>query len=250
MNRRTFLTSLTSICVPATVNYNSQRNRSRETDTHSNTKSTASKEQEENWCESVTTDSNLQPLRTPSDTRSFTVTGSKTVTVYWKPDVFFQEAGFPFAYAVATVAGDEIFLNKSKKSNINEYTILHELAHNLGYEHGDGGIVNTSVALDSTTGDRKTDRKSLNDVTIDVATSFNGYNHITDWDIETLGTIGTDFAQGNTGIEQLSTTGKLFATVSPREDIYITTSHNGFGGVYEDTYNPNPENIYIGHFYK
>jgi len=202
--------------------------------------------EESDWC--ITTSTDTSALSFPDTDPDFTVLGSKNVDVYWKSQDFFDARGYFFAHAVANVGGTTIALNKGNSQYIDDYVILHELAHSLGYRHGDGGIVNTDVALFEDNGDRSGD--TLQSPTKDVGRSFDAYDIYSEWDVETLGKLGASFAQNNLLVSELGEAGKRFASNSTIEDIHIKNSHNGFGGIHDTTIKSNPTNVYAGHFYK
>lgn len=70
------------------------------------------------------------------------------------------------------------------------------------------------------------------------------------WDVETLGELGSEFAQDNLFVDELGTAGKRFASNSSIEDLHIRNSHNGFGGVYDSGPQADSDNVYAGRFYK
>jgi hypothetical protein len=191
---------------------------------------------------------------TPTDDPDFVVDGSaaKSINVHWRPESVFADLGFPFAHAYAIIGGEIIYLNSGAHSEINHYTLLHELAHSLGYRHGDGGIVNTDVALFADTGDRSPDGE-LAASTRDVAQTFAGLRHIDsgEWDVETLGDLGSDFAAGGTGISQLGIAGSEFAMADgqQREEVYFESDYDGFGGRFETGYRDDAANVLTGRYY-
>jgi hypothetical protein len=230
MNRRTFLSVASGAMVtPHTLN------------------STTSSDNEENsdWCASISDDASQ--LANPSGEPDFIVSGEKDVEVYWKPQEYFDERGYFFSYAVSNVGGSLITLNKGRLEEINDYVLLHELAHSLGYRHGDGGIVNTDTALRNT-GDRM--GNGLKKSTKDVGNSFDAYRIYNQWGVETLGELGVEFAQDNLLVTELGKAGERFASNSSVEDLHIRNSHNGFGGKYDSGLQPNSNNVYAGRFYK
>jgi hypothetical protein len=191
-----------------------------------------------------------------SDEPDFTVTvpnsSTDPVGIYWRPESDFTDLGVPFAYAYATLGGETIYLNSSEQSVIDHYTLLHELAHSLGYQHGDGGIVDTDVALFSDTGDRSSGG-GLAASTRDVAQTFTGLRHIDsgEWGVETLGDLGADFAAGATGISQLGIAGSEFAMADSkqREEVYFADDYDGFGGRFTPGYRDDATNILTGRYY-
>jgi hypothetical protein len=230
MNRRTFLSVASGVMVtPHALN------------------STTSSDNEENsdWCASIS--DNASQLANPSGEPDFIVSGEKDVEVYWKPQEYFDERGYFFSYAVSNVGGSLITLNKGRRAEINDYVLTHELAHSLGYRHGDGGIVNTDTAL-SDTGDRTGD--TLEESTKDVGNSFDAYEVYERWDVGVLGDLGVEFAQDNLLVTELGKAGQRFASNSSVEDIHIRNSHNGFGGKYDSGPQPKSKNVYAGRFYK
>jgi hypothetical protein len=206
------------------------------------------------WCiaESDTGDAGA-PL-TPTTDPDFVVDGSaaKSINVHWQPEAIFADLGVPFAYAYAAIGGETIYLNSGAQSRVDHYTLLHELAHSLGYRHGDGGVVNSDVALFANTGDRSPG-EGLAASTRDVAQTFAGLRHIDSggWDVEILGDLGSDFAAGGTGISQLGIAGSEFAMADgqQREEIYVTDSYDGFGGRFETGYRDDAANILTGRYY-
>lgn len=231
MNRREYVSTLATTTLSIGVLQN---------------KESSDKNSESNWC--ITTPEKESTLAFPDTDPDFTVLGSKNVDVYWKSQDFFDARGYFFADAVANVGGNIIALNKGNSQYIDDYVMLHELAHSLGYRHGDGGIVNTNVALFKDNGDRSGD--TLQSPTKDVGKSFDAYNLYTEWDVETLGELGASFAQNNLLVSELGEAGKRFASNNSIEDIHIKNSHNGFGGIHDTTIKSNPTNVYAGHFYK
>jgi len=207
---------------------------------------------EPEWCatkhksESGSGSGSAQPLA--SGEPAFTVTGTKTVDVFWRGQGFFDERGHFFARALGSVGGDTIVLNRDERGEIDDYTLLHELAHTLGYRHGSGGIVNSDVALSADTGDR--DGTELADPTRDVADSFDGYDIYEEWGVETLGDLGVAFAGDDLLVSELGTAGQRFAANSDVEDIHIKHSHDGFGGEFDAGPQPGSENVHAGRFYK
>jgi hypothetical protein len=202
--------------------------------------------EESDWC--ITTSTDTSALSFPNRDPDFVVSGSKDVNVYWVSQDFFDDRGYFFAYALAGINGNIIALNKAKKKDIDDYALLHELAHSLGYRHGDGGIVNTNVALFNNTGDRT--GKSLEQSTKEVGNSFNSYTIYTEWDINSLGNLGSEFAADDLILSELGEAGKRFASTSSIEDLHIDNSHNGMGGMYNTGNKEDPRNIYAGRFYK
>jgi hypothetical protein len=210
------------------------------------------------WCVTETP-SAAAPL-TPTDDPDFVVesadsgAGSATtpVEVHWRPESEFADLGFPFAYAFATVGGETVYLNSGAESEIDHYTLLHELAHSLGYRHGDGGVVNTDVALFPSTGDRSPGGE-LAASTRDVAQTFARLRHIDsgEWGVETLADLGADFAAGGTGISQLGIAGGEFAMADgqQREEVYFESDYDGFGGRFESGYRENQETVLTGRYY-
>lgn len=208
--------------------------------------STASNNEENSdWCVSIT--DKASQLANPSDEPDFVVSGEKDVEVYWKSQEYFDERGYFFSYGVSNVGGSLIILNKGRLEEINDYVLTHELAHSLGYRHGDGGIVNTDTALFNT-GDRTGD--TLEESTKDVGNSFDAYEVYKRWNIETLGILGTEFAQDNLLVTELGKAGQRFASNSSVEDLHIKNSHNGFGGKYDSGLQTDSDNVYAGRFYK
>jgi hypothetical protein len=130
--------------------------------------------------------------------------------------------------------------------------VLHELAHSLGYRHGDGGVVDPDVALFADTGDRSPGG-GLAASTRDVAQTFTGLRHIDsgEWGISTLGDLGSDFAAGGTGISQLGLAGSEFAVseTQQREEVYFDSDYDGFGGRFETGYRDDAANILTGRYY-
>jgi hypothetical protein len=208
------------------------------------------------WCiaESDAAETGDGAPLTPTDDPDFVVDDSaaKSVNVYWRPGSVFADLGFPFARGYATIGGETIYLNSGAQSEINHYTVLHELAHSLGYRHGDGGVVDPDVALFADTGDRSPGG-GLAASTRDVAQTFTGLRHIdsSEWDVETLGDLGSDFAAGGTGISQLGIAGQAFAMADgqQREEVYFTDSYGGFGGRFETGYRDDAANVLTGRYY-
>jgi hypothetical protein len=166
------------------------------------------------------------------------------------PESYFDDKGYHFARGVANLNGSIITLNNKYIDDMDDYVLLHELAHSLGYRHGDGGIVDIDVALYENTGDRDRSQTELAESTTDVGDSFNAYDIYTAWDIDTLGDLGTEFAQDNMLVTELGTAGQRFASSSPIEDMHIKNSHNGFGGQFDSGPQPDSTNVYAGQFYK
>ena len=187
-----------------------------------------------------------------SDTASkstFTGSGTKDVDVFWESGGFFSAIGHKYAYATAHLGGSVIKLNERYADQITDYTLLHELAHTLGYEHGDGGIVNLSTAIyTGAEGDKG--GRTLEQSTTDVGESFDAYDVYTDWDVTTLGELGASFAQEELLIGELGTAGNRFAANSTIEDVHITHSHDGFGGKFSSGPQSDSSNVYAGRFYK
>ena len=241
-HRRTFLSSVaasvTVVASPIPVRS--------EPDTESGSGSGSDME----WCatehKSESESEPAQPLA--SGEPAFTVSGTKPVDVFWRGQEFFDKLGYPFARALGSVGGDTAVLNRDDRGDIDDYTLLHELAHTLGYRHGDGGIVDSDVALFSDAGDR--DGTELAGPTRDVADSFDAYDIYEEWDVETLGELGAAFAGDGLLVTELGTAGQRFAANSDVEDIHIKHSHTGFGGVFDAGPQPGSDNIYAGRFYK
>lgn len=198
------------------------------------------------WCAAPTPKGS--PLRDPGTDPSFTITGTRPIEVYWQPQSYFDDWGYPFARGGAIIGGNRIVLNRDRADSIDDYTILHELAHCLGYRHGDGGIVDTDTALYADTGDRR--GTTLATPTRDVATSFDAYFLIERWTANVLGELVTAFGQGDIPAVQLGTAVTRYAGESRLEDIYIRHSFDGFGGQFPEGYRPDPQNVYAGQFYK
>lgn len=242
MHRRTFLSSIAgSVSIaasPIPVLFNS--------DTESGSESGSDPE----WCatehKSESESGPGQPLA--SGDPAFTVSGTKSVDVFWRGQEFFDKRGYFFARALGSVDGDTIVLNRDEQGEIDDYALLHELAHTLGYRHGDGGIVNSDVALSPDTGDR--DGTELAGPTRDVADSFEAYDIYEEWDVETLGELGARFAGDGLLVTELGTAGRRFAANSDVEDIHIKHSHTGFGGVFAVGPQPGSDNVHAGRFYK
>jgi len=239
MYRRTFLSSVTATVGTIATSPVPMRSKS-------DIKSGSGSEPE--WCatEPQTESESAQPLA--SGDPAFTVSGTKTVDVFWRGQGFFDERGHFFARALGSVGGDTIVLNRDRRTEIDDYTLIHELAHTLGYRHGDGGIVNSDVALFSDKGDR--DGTELADPTRDVADSFDAYDIYEEWGVETLGDLGVAFAGDDLLVSELGTAGERFAANSDVEDIHIEHSHDGFGGEFDAGPQPGSENVHAGRFYK
>lgn len=242
MHRRTFLSSVAaSVSVSVVASPISVRS---EPDTESGSGSDAE------WCatehKSESESGPGQPLA--SGDPAFTVSGTKSVDVFWRGQEFFDKRGYFFARALGSVDGDTIVLNRDEQGEIDDYALLHELAHTLGYRHGDGGIVNSDVALSPDTGDR--DGTELAGPTRDVADSFEAYDIYEEWDVETLGELGARFAGDGLLVTELGTAGRRFAANSDVEDIHIKHSHAGFGGVFAVGPQPGSDNVHAGRFYK
>jgi len=245
MHRRTFLSSTTaSVVAVSPIPTRS------ESDTESESEVGSGSEPE--WCatedqsESGSESESAQPLA--SGDPAFTVSGTNPVDVFWRGQEFFDKRGYFFARALGSVGGDAVVLNRDERTEIDDYALLHELAHTLGYRHGDGGIVNSDVAVFSDTGDR--DGTELADPTRDVADSFDAYDIYEEWDVETLGDLGVAFAGDDLLMTELGTAGERFAANSDVEDIHIKHSYDGFGGVFDAGPQPGSENIHAGRFYK
>jgi len=241
MNRRTFLSS-----VGAVVSVLASARGGVKPSPGSRSESGSGSESE--WCatEHKTESESAQPLA--SGDPAFTVSGTKPVDVFWRGQEFFDERGHFFARALGSIDGDTIVLNRDERGEIDDYGLMHELAHTLGHRHGDGGIVNSDVALFSDNGDR--DGTELADPTRDVADSFDGYDIYEEWDVETLGELGVAFAGDDLLVTELGTAGERFAANSDVEDIHIKHSHAGFGGAFDAGPQPGSENIHAGRFYK
>jgi hypothetical protein len=207
------------------------------------------------WCISELQNAGapLDPPNKPDFTVSATADNSvPPVEVHWREKSVFADLGHPFAYGYAEIGGETIYLNSGEQSEIDHYVLLHEIAHALGYRHGDGGVVDTDVALFPNTGDRSPDG-GLAEPTRDVAQTFTGLQHIDsgEWDVSILGDLGTDFASEETGISQLGIGGEEFATVETgqREDLYFEDDYDGFGGRFTPGYQSDATNILTGRFY-
>jgi len=245
MYRRTFLSSITASVVavsPVPTRFKSDTESESEVRSGTEPEWCATEDQSETGSGSEST----QPLA--SGDPAFTVTGTKPVEVYWRGQSFFDERGHFFARALGSVDGDTIVLNRDEQGEIDDYALLHELAHTLGYRHGDGGIVNSDVALSPDTGDR--DGTELAGPTRDVADSFEAYDIYEEWDVETLGELGARFAGDGLLVTELGTAGRRFAANSDVEDIHIKHSHDGFGGEFDAGPQPGSENVHAGRFYK
>jgi len=244
MHRRPFLSSVaaTAATVASPISVRSV----------SDTESGSESGSEPEWCatedqsESGSGSESTQPLA--SGDPAFTVSGTNPVDVFWRGQEFFDKRGYFFARALGSVGGDAVVLNRDERTEIDDYALLHELAHTLGYRHGDGGIVNSDVALFSGNGDR--DGTELADPTRDVADSFDGYDIYEEWGIETLGELGGAFAGDELLMTELGTAGQRFAANSDVEDIHIEHSHEGFGGEFDAGPQPGSDNIHAGRFYK
>jgi len=218
----------------------------------SDTESGSESGSEPEWCateaqsETGVGSESTQPLA--SGDPAFTVSGTNAVDVFWRGQEFFDKRGYFFARALGSVGGDAVVLNRDERTEIDDYALLHELAHTLGYRHGDGGIVNSDVALFSDKGDR--DGAELAEPTRDVADSFDGYGIYEEWGIETLGELGVAFAGDDLLVTELGTAGQRFAANSDVEDVHIRHSHGGFGGVFDRGPQPGSENVHAGRFYK
>lgn len=230
MNRRKYLSAIVSSQLSVPLLKNSKQYSTEESD----------------WC--ITTSTDTSALSFPDRDANFVVSGSKDVNVYWVSQDFFDDRGYFFAHALANINGNTIALNKGNKKYIDDYTLLHELAHSLGYRHGEGGIVNTNVALFNNTGDRT--GKLLKESTKDVGNSFDSYTIYNEWNINSLGSLGSEFAQNDLVLSELGESGKRFASTSSIEDLHIDNSHNGMGGIYNNEPQEDPRNIYAGRFYK
>jgi hypothetical protein len=242
MHRRPFLSSVATaaatVASPISVRSVSESESESESDSRAE------------WC---ATEAQSEPESNPtqplaSGDPAFTVSGRKSVDVFWRGQEFFDKRGHFFARALGSVGGDTIVLNSDERAEIDDYSLLHELAHTLGYRHGDGGIVDSDVALFSDNGDR--DGTELAEPTRDVADSFDGYGIYEEWGIETLGELGVAFAGDDLLVTELGTAGERFAANSDVEDIHIEHSHDGFGGEFDAGPQPGSDNIHAGRFYK
>lgn len=236
MNRRTFLSSISSITL---TSYITQTQTQTENESETSTESKC-----------IVRGHTYSALSEPDSDPDFTVSGKKDVNVYWMPESYFDDKGHHFARAIADLNGSIITLNKKYIEEIDDYVLLHELAHSLGYQHGDGGIVNSDVALYENTGDRDQSQTELAESTTDVGNSFDAYDIYTAWDVVTLGVLGTEFAQDNMLVTELGTAGQRFASSRSIEDMLIKNSHNGFGGQFDSGLQADSTNVYAGQFYK
>ncbi len=231
MNRRTFLSVASGVIVSPTIS--------------GRISSSDNNDQSDEFC--VQIDDNTSAFRTPSEDPSFVVSGDPDVEVYWKSNDFFEELGYLTAQGIARVGGRVVILNKDDSSFVDDYVLMHELAHCRGYHHGDGGIVNTDTTW-FPTGDRTGDK--LKESTKEVGESYDAYEIYDQWDVETLGELGVEFAQDNLLVTELGKAGQRFASNSSIEDLHIKNSHNGFGGEYNSGPQPDSDNVYAGRFYK
>jgi hypothetical protein len=97
--------------------------------------------------------------------------------MYWAPQEFLDINLWAAAATVGPSVSENdrhgrVWLNKDNW-NVTDYLLLHERAHNLGYEHGEGGIVNyerpdiyTDVPLDDVTKDVVENTDEVHDVVI------------------------------------------------------------------------------------
>jgi hypothetical protein len=147
------------------------------------------------------------------------------VTIYWVTGDVFDNKGFPFARGLALLNGDKILLNDTYKQFIGTLTLHHELAHCLGFQHGDGGIVN----LSNSQGPRNDHKSgvSLAKSTKGVAQVFEGFRYFS-WDISDLGYAGRLYSSGELTLRQLGYGGRKYA--SSGDDVLYTTDFDMFGG--------------------
>jgi len=99
----------------------------------------------------------------------FYVNGDKKVGVWWTDESYFKNV-FGTTRVVASAGGDHINLNRQLSHLVDGQLLGHEYAHNLGYGHIDGTVVDTYLDLneDGKGGD------SLTEVSRDVFESMDG----------------------------------------------------------------------------
>jgi hypothetical protein len=212
---------------------------------------TSDTEGADNWCAVNDIPEDVGALQTPPGDPSFTVTGEKSVSVYWQSGEYFKRNGLVGAQGVANLGGDLILLNRAQADSIDDYILLHELAHSLGFRHGDDdGIVDTDVALWPDRGDKAPTTDRLAPSTQAVASAFDAYRWIPSWDRDTLTYLRSEFDSGATGFKQLSRAALEFAAASVDEELYISHSHNGLGGVHDAGFQPTSDIVHAGQFYK
>jgi len=178
----------------------------------------------------------------------FIVSGEKSVRAYWKDNEWFAEFGYGGTAAVGVINGSKIVFNNDEKDSITDDVVMHELAHTLGYRHGDDeGIVDTFTPH-RPVNDKQEDQE-LYPSTRDVATTFDPYLYCDEWSAATLGEIGQAFASGETKSTQLGYAATAFAMSDHVDGVYYKHSFNGIGGKFTPGYQPDPEHTYSGHFY-
>lgn len=184
------------------------------------------------------------------DEPTFVAAGvDKDVRFYWRPSEYFADIGYPDVLAVAVINGDQVSLNADRRPDIDDYVILHELAHTLGYRHEDDrGIVQPITALLSQVGDRPPE-VPLKESTNDVVSSFQAYAKM-EWTADDLGVVTNAYGEGETRAAQLGHAVTQFGlSGSAATGAYIKHSFDGFGGRFKPGWRPNPENVLAGHFY-
>lgn len=188
------------------------------------------------------------PTAPLGDNESFTVTGSKDVHIHWRSNDWFGEQGYKDAIALGIVNGTQSYLNKSRIDDINDYVVMHELAHNLGYRHGDDDGIVAPLTAQLHVGDKDAN-VPLADSTRDVVASFDAYQLMDEWTADELGEITTAFAAGETKAVQLGHAVTKFASGDAPSGAFIRHSCDGFGGEFASGYRVNPEHVFAGHFY-
>jgi hypothetical protein len=177
-----------------------------------------------------TTDTTDHPFACESAAHNFTIEGTPDIQAQWCDADHFQ----PNTYAHYERRGDTeiIQLNNDEISHPNgliQAVILHEHAHAQGFEHGDGGIANTTndggVTLDWR------DNGTLHPTTRAVVANVSGYRVIDDnRDLLWLVNRARD-------TDRVTNTEVLVAVNEIQrghELVFVTRSYSQYGGQYPD----------------
>jgi hypothetical protein len=162
---------------------------------------------------------------------TFLIDGNPSVEASWCSDTHF----IPNTYAhQANQNGTEIIhMNEdmfSEPNGLVQPILLHEIAHAQGYDHGDGGVVNTTGQSGFISADWR-ENGTLHPTTKDVVRNVDGYKLITTnedilWMVNKL---NNDPDSGITNLEMLTAVNEMNRN---HEMVIVTDSYNQYGGQY------------------
>jgi hypothetical protein len=178
----------------------------------------------------------------------FVASGSGApVSAYWRSAEWFQDTLGSTPVAAAVIGGTEMFFNSDRESEVTDDVIAHELAHSLGFRHGDDRGIVQPLTVGFTVGD-KSPNEALKESTREVATTFDAYAYM-EWTAADLGVVTTVYGGGDTRAVQVGHASTKYGEESDKTGMFFMSSFDGHGGRVTPGYRSDPDRIYTGHFY-